>query len=128
MSKSTVPTEDLTYHGKPLCADPAGMSLAELALLLNAGRTVQLYLEPGDGTRYDLIIAPVMDGDIIDTLLVGRTTGKGGEFRAGALLPNLDSATPEYCHAEVERLANGYAWSLHLLMWWFGKLWDAINA
>jgi hypothetical protein len=28
----------------------------------------------------------------------------------------------------VERLANGYAWSLHLLMWWFGKLWDAINA
>jgi hypothetical protein len=121
--------EDLTYHGKPLRADPHGITLLELAQALNAGQTVQLYLEPGDGTRYDLIIAPVlMDEGVIDTLLVGRTTGKGGDFRAGALLPNFDSAMPEYCHAEVERLANGYAWSLHLLMWWFGKLWDAINA
>jgi hypothetical protein len=121
--------EDLTYHGKPLRADPHGITLLELAQALRAGQTVQLYLEPGDGTRYDLIIAPVLrDEGIIDTLLVGRTTGKGGDFRAGALLPNFDSAMPEYCHAEVERLANGYAWSLHLLMWWFGKLWDSINA
>jgi hypothetical protein len=124
---------ELFYRGRTLTPDPVGGTLHDVADRLNIERPVIVHLEPGDGTRYDLVLAPILleEGgiEIVSHLCVTRTVdGPDGGFRAGAVLVHCDAADPDYWLGEIRRLADGHAWTEQLFDWWFRKLWAAIDA
>lgn len=95
----------------------------------NAKGTFILQLEPGDGSRYKMIVAPVLDGSLVSQLAVIRIEDdENYGYRAGALLPHVDAANPEYYDGELRRLAGGHVWGRTLLDWWFRRLWEEIDA
>lgn len=128
-------TEGLMYHGRPLTPQPAGaIMLGEYVQMLLDGGSVSLYLEPGDGTRYCLTIAPVRWREerdemvVLERLAVVRSSGSGGDFRSAALLPDPNESDEIYYEDEIHRLADGNEWTMQVFNWWFGILWERIRA
>lgn len=64
----------MEYNGRPLTMGPVNITLAQVAALLDARRPVRVVLEPGDATRYEFLLVP----------LVGQLAGTGG-YDDGAL-------------------------------------------
>jgi len=129
---------ELTYHGRPLDPQPTNIPLGLVAQELLAGKTVQITLEPGDATRYDFILSPIVIhaeaveiGGIVDSLFVGRTLGFGGELVASAVIrdPSVDEWQYERGVEEISlfKTRAGNEWSAQFFGWWFRKMWERIN-
>lgn len=128
-----MPTE-LLYHGKPMKSSVTvrstisgirsreGVELSQIADDLGLGRAVDLTLEPGDGTRYDLILAPITSGDRPQQGL-GVLRQRGGNFIAGGLLWNWCEGPSDFDLSQLAAdLHNGSLWTEVLLLWWFTSL------
>lgn len=57
----------MQYQGRELNLSPVNITLAQIVALLDARRPVRVELQPGDATRYEFLIVP----------LVGQLSGTG---------------------------------------------------
>ena len=79
----------LLYHGKPMDLRPRNISVLQVRQYLDNNLTTNVVLEPGDGTRYTLVLAPAallvwvirtetagdLNSDAIGVVPVGRWCG-----------------------------------------------------
>lgn len=120
---------DLTYNGKPMTFDPINMDVERMIQLLHQGTPQVVNLEPGDATRYDLLLLPL-------NLDVGLYLGNHGiephtyggylfvswlsdEVCPGTWVPfSVDMMVDVW---DVAGLSNN-GWSRQLLAWWLTSL------
>lgn len=101
--------EVLRYGRVPMRREPINISWAGLIERMRREDAVRVVLEPGDGTRYDLVLARV-GGALFLTRYVGGDS-------AGTELVN------EWSAATVARILScGNSWSEQLLAWWLREL------
>lgn len=110
-----------------MVATPLETSLEEVAADLTAGRTVSVTLEPGDSTRYELLIVPLWEHtvrlagwsaeDEYNGLLVVRLIGGEPRESGVVLLRDIPWTVSKFCKND---------WTVELLAWWFQLLATAI--
>ena len=138
-SKTTPARKALVYHGtgRTMEPEPINMRLdaagvAERALQSAfGGESIVVRLEPGDMTRYDLLVVPLWAA-LVDANALGFASLK----RETALVVNMRDAMHSrgtvvrrggYYGALLESGAWGSEWSRVLLEWWFEQhLWPRI--
>lgn len=116
---------ELTYRlgDAPMDPQPANITLIEAVHALRRGIPQAITLEPGDMTRYDLLITPLRPAD--DTIF---HYGFGGEDCALLVTRVIggDPAESSVIINEVEHrpleIAHGNEWSGILLRWWLKGL------
>lgn len=125
-------TEPLLYHNREMKSEPSNYTLEQVAgLLHHYTSSVIAILEPGDATRYILLIVPawsnhvqnhlnsfgIPDRAVRDYLIAVNLDDRGGRafYATGWVGPwdLIDSITNE--------------WSRELLAWWFQCLWEEIE-
>ena len=112
--------EVLQYHGRQMKPTPLNMELHEVRSILESGKSVRIRLEPGDGTRYDLLITPQSDPDLRFTgcnehhFLVTKVTG--GECISAFVSRWSD------VHQWIP-FGNRNLWTSEFLNWWWSVLW-----
>lgn len=112
--------KQLSYNGTPMRWEPSNWPGNTLLNALDAECACSVVLEPGDATRYDLIIVPLggehvhIAGCDSKYLLVTRV-GSKRDFTTALLSPwNLSIVARE--------LAQGWDWTEVLLTWWLDAL------
>jgi hypothetical protein len=120
---------ELVFHGKVMKWKPANMTVDHLMYELRTRRAVHVQLEPGDGTRYDLVVtwAPAIAGafyltarDAGDFLHVTRVIG--GDLIYSML---FGEASIRPAHMPI---ANGNEWTAVVLAWWLDELLSRLTA
>ncbi len=113
----------LLHHGREMNRHPINMTFSRLVSLLRRGETCHVVIEPGDGTRYELLIVPQnnglvkLDGVSFDSLFVvlidpDMHTGKGTIL-----------TTPKAVGSKIARdLRPTISWTATLLTWWLTDL------
>lgn len=116
----------------PMRFEPArGGSLSVVAARLTAGDTVHVSLEPGDGTRYDLLIVPCWSPGLRDFAYLGDV-----RYHGLVIVRTDDPSsmrgtvyTRDGYRGALEWPANNNAWSIDVFDWWLNKhLWPRIDA
>lgn len=103
--------------------EPSNITLRHVLDLLHDGRTVYVCLEPGDATRYDLLITPV-SGICVGDTVYGRLPSWGKEYsimvtRLIGMRPAFSNMiAPNMFDGELLEIANNNQWSKTLLNWW----------
>lgn len=131
-SEPAEPKDDtkLSYHGKELRLEPINATMGVIAAELLKGHPALAILEPGDATRYEVILVPCWSSNIRlglasqgirptetdDYLLCAKLNGNTGTF----------FATEHVQEYDIETIHN--EWSCHFLAWWLRNLWREINA
>ncbi len=120
---------ELEYHGRQMSVQPLDLELRDVAWMLNVGTAVTVRLEPGDATRYELLLVP-MAGPFIkignysaeDTesgLIVTRFVGGTPEGTGIVLLNRLEAeSSDEMIDVQFSEWVSNI-WSMRLLNWWF---------
>lgn len=128
----------LTYevNGRAMYPEPRNMSVAELAALLDQGHTVSVCLEPGDATRYDVLLVPVW-GPHVNAAQLGFTTDKTLQRDylwvinavPGAPLRGVIIQRGGYYGELLTSGAWRAEWTMILFEWWFEHhLWPRLDA
>lgn len=129
----------LLYRGVPMDPRPRGVtidksdrisfsgfvSLRSIAHDIVAGNNCWLTLEPGDATRYDVIVCPVYNPRL--ELLVARTT-PSGNFRAAHTVPDRQRQGDFAFHTGADAVAINDGWERLLFRWWLECLWVELRA
>lgn len=125
---TTETMEQLNYMGQAMNPEPDNIRLSVIADALREGRSVVVVLEPGDATKYRLLLTPCWAlgvcyelGDIgippqnsHDYLLVTKFDGHSGDaFFAYADVQHFD-------------ISVSNEWSCELLAWWLRILWKQL--
>jgi hypothetical protein len=96
------------YRDKRMSLEPINMSVREAVMELADGKSLWLIFEPGDATRYTLLIGKASNWNAI---LVARTH-TDGEFMAGITIPVTRIKHPVgYLWDVMTNLSNGNSWS-----------------
>lgn len=106
---------ELEYKNKPMCWKPVNTANPDFILRYSM-TSCYIHLEPGDGTRYELIVSHTMG----EALVVQRVIG-GDAMGTPAQL---------YSHSDINEIkqrlleSGGYAnpWSLEFISWWLEEL------
>jgi len=119
---------ELRYHGdRAMVWDPINVDREFLLDTLRSGRQAHVVLEPGDCSRYDLLVTwlPTLSNehgfgvfrlaadDAKDGLLVTRV--RGGQIVGTALVGWFN-------HGGVRAIADGNEWSAEFFDWWCSEL------
>lgn len=116
----------LEYHGKPLTWEPINTSVLILLDGLSGGFTKFVELDPGDATRYELLITWVPH---LRTAF--RFDEPGDHLLVVRLISGDPIAVSLFGYAVfggAGRLANGNEWSAVLLNWWLDELLRRLTA
>jgi hypothetical protein len=114
--------------------EPVGMSVAAVAARLDKGETVSVQLQPGDGTRYDLLLVPVWAEHVGAWSLGFTENGKRQTlFVINAQSPSKLRGTyvmrGGYYGVLLECGAWYAPWSVTLLEWWLEEhVWPRLAA
>ena len=122
--------EDLTYHGRPMAFAPVNVPVLHLIQMLHVGSPQVVSLEPGDATRYTLLLLPLTLGEIGAHLdAIGIPTSEADRYLfvsklscdecPGTWIPYGPDVTVSAHH--VTELSTN-EWSRELLSWWFTGL------
>lgn len=108
MSESIPP---LLYHGRPMKLDPVDEPLSALKERMAKGQPIYAKLEPGDGTRYELIVTHLPHyGTLVARIDYGvervRGVYLGDHFPARELVP----------------MCGPNPWTRTFLDWWLHAL------
>jgi hypothetical protein len=137
MSSDTMIPHELrqSTHGQPMNPEPIGATLSAKAALLDAGETTYVHLEPGDGTRYELLLVPMWAPHVNAAALLYLPPACA---RASILVLNvLDEhdvggavVTRRGSYTRLRECgAFAAPWTRTLLEWWFERhLWPRIDA
>lgn len=121
------------YFGKLLNPEPSNFAMRKLVeALTQFSVPVYVQLDPGDSTRYDLLITP-LSGILADvggatglpywgprhTLLITRLTSSAKPLASAVVCPDIFAG-------ELDEVANGNPHTLAVLSWWINCLFAAI--
>lgn len=124
----------LEHYGKPMRADPQNMPIGYVVSSLLDGHSVYVDLQPGDGTRYELLLQP-LDAFLYDqTGTVGVPSWEPGYLLVTRLIGGqpvasvIIGAVPDESlgMSELMPLSHGNAWTLDLLTWWLACVWQTL--
>ncbi len=126
-----MPATELLYHGRPMRLAPTRILClqahgpldadeptdADILGLLTEGYAVFVQLEPGDGTRYGLLLTADLyaDSECLTVVRIGVPNGRAlfvGPANEGAALQ------PDECMP----LARSNEWSRVFFAWWLNEL------
>lgn len=123
---------DLEYRpGKMMTSEPINMGITEVAAMLRLNQPVVAILEPGDATRYTLLLVPIGDGDQVSPYLgwLGIQEEDADNY---LFVSNLH---PEECPGTWVPFGPGVEvgiydvtdlskneWSRNLIAWWLTEL------
>lgn len=119
--------KELRHFNRVMHWGPANIGPDVLLQLLHQGMQVHVQLEPGDGTRYDLLLTWLpavrtafhLGDEARDGLLVTRVVG--GQVVGSAVYG-------WFSYGAIARIANGNEWSAELLSWWLDELLERVAA
>jgi hypothetical protein len=100
---------------------PTGMTLGLVAHTIGAGKNIQVMLESGDVTRYDVVICPLFQ-PTLRQLLVARLT-PSGSFRAACTIPDPTYSGEFAFNEAADRVAINDGWERRFFRWWLTCLW-----
>ncbi|KKN88120.1 hypothetical protein LCGC14_0251920 [marine sediment metagenome] len=121
----------IEYQGKPMTFDPTNISVLRVVQLLYRGTPQVVILEPGDATRYVLLLVPLGTGIapyLGDYGILSRESNQylfvsklAGEECLGTWIPfGQDRVVRTH---NVVPLSNN-EWSRQFLAWWFTSLYE----
>jgi len=122
---------ELLYHGRPMTFTPINVSLTHLIATLHQNVPQVVILEPGDATRYTLLLVPLNLGDDVsahlDAVGIPSDAADGYLFVSkldthecpGTWIPFGSGLTVGTYDLPA---LTGNAWSCELLAWWFTHL------
>lgn len=121
----------LEYHGRPMAFDPINTTIEKVVQLLFRGTPQVVALEPGDATRYTLLMVP-LGNDVAPFLdSVGIPPESGGNYLfVSALSDQLSRG--EWLPFGAGLTVGTYdlanisenPWSQEFLAWWFTTLYE----
>lgn len=85
--------------------EPGGLTPWDLRDMLSSGYGLIVRLEPGDATRYSVVITPLRDGFVLGTT---------GGVAVGSVQINWHTPTPP----EHFRVLSSNEWTQQFLHWW----------
>lgn len=98
--------------GRPLQEDePSLISADDIRALLEDGYGLIVELQPGDATRYSLVLAPTADGAVV--CMTGRAKDIAGPYRMAWSVPVTEVDVVDLHRNE---------WSRRLIAWWLEEL------
>lgn len=114
-------------HGRALSEEPKNRTISTIALLLHEANPVRAVLEPGDGTRYDLLLVPMWNPtaalwhgrDVKDFILVVNSVAN----HAGSL-----SRRGDVHHGSLQHAARADDWTARVLHWFMTHVWARLEA
>lgn len=104
LSKEALPA--LLYHGKPMEPEPINLRLSEIYPRLATGQPIHAVLEPGDATRYELVIMWLLHyGYFVARIERGDDTPRGVYLAE---------------HYDIEELLplGSNPWTIQVFDWW----------
>lgn len=116
----------MKYGDQELTSEPTNLTLAEVASLLRSGHPVHVRLEPGDCTRYELLLVPTL-------AVVGKASVVPGPQWFWVMRVRLGGPCPSVLvevggwPGELEPLALGNDWTYQVLAWWWEELTQALG-
>lgn len=130
--------EILKYRGVELQADPAIVVTAKAEThttlaaireqLLVYSRCLQVYFEPGDATRYVLVLSPITNFSGQRGLLVTRLSG-GYPCGESHMLWDWNKWANAYeCIQAGAKISGGNDWSAEVISWWLKNLCEVRDA
>ena len=129
----TDPTTSLEYRpGKAMAFEPINVAISEVVGTLRLNEPIVVMLEPGDATRYVLLLVPMRKGDSVSPHLgfIGISPGDDYLFVSylssrecpGTFVPfGPDESADTY---DVDELTKN-EWSRIFLSWWLTNLCEA---
>ena len=120
--------EELWYNSKQLNWGACSPSMPRVVeCLLHGTGSVWVVLQPGDGTRYDLLLT-------LRSTIEGAEQGGWGEepslFASRYIGGRGVGCTSVWsdCHQwDLETVSNSNSWTARVLSWWFRCLWKHIE-
>jgi hypothetical protein len=129
----------LDYRGRQLTAEPSNISLLGVAHQIRDAQPVYVCLQPGDQTRYDLLIVPfsAIHGNPENARDEGLPTWDEDEphlvvSRLVDMRPMYSAVIWRGCwdgeHRTLATYGDGRVneWTHALLTWWFARLWELV--
>lgn len=112
--------------GRPYQADPLECSISQLAARLDNGSPVSVTLEPGDATRYELLLVPMWAPEVglhnwgIEDRQSGLVVTRlvGGEVDGGSCIVLLNR---QHSHG-LWTISRENTWTFNLFTRWFSLL------
>lgn len=119
---SSKPTIMLNREGKPLKHAPINMTMGDAVVAFLTDGKVYVVLEPGDATRYELLIqnmneVPGWDASAWGTDEVWSVTRFAGYESESATVYYLDNPY------KLDKISNRNAWTMKLFEWWLAEFW-----
>lgn len=106
-------TSELRYHRTLMRREPVNIGWDALVERLRGEDAARVVLEPGDGTRYDLVLARVRGGLFLTRYVGGDPIG-------------TELVTAWTVDEAAALLRNSNAWSAQLLAWWLRQVLQAV--
>lgn len=114
--------KDLDYFGKPLRWEPVRSDEPDCAEAVRQGVPLYVVLEPGDGTRYDLVVSRLARAE--------RLPGEPMQFVVSRIQSGTHVASQLFDaeKPDASAIANGNDWSATVLAWWLSELAERVEA
>lgn len=128
---------DLVRGNKRMTVDPNNVALAVLAMKLLGSSVSQVaILEPGDATRYTLLLTPLRSpGKFGELAHMGIPAAEAGNYIIWTRLDTLDTNREmgilrwkNYPVGIYEFSMVSNPWTQELFAWWFGELFLAMDS
>ncbi len=119
------------YHNRAMNREPENVSFDYASATVAAGQPIVVVLEPGDATRYRLLIVPCWNaevdggGNLSD---IGIPSKAAREFLMVTQFDDLGGmmffASRNVGEHDLGAIKN--EWTRTLLTWWVNQLWESI--
>ncbi len=124
---------NITYNNKEMQFAPINVDLDELIPEINGGNPAVVILEPGDATRYVLLLVPLSIGiaphlrgfgipsaEASNYIFVSKLSGEDCQ---GTWIPFGQKVVVGTWHVDS---LSGNSWSQEFLAWWFTELYKLL--
>lgn len=119
----------LMYHGMEMRLEPINVPMYLIASELNKNNPSLALLEPGDGTRYEIILVPCWSSNIrLGLASNGIRPTDAKDYVLCVKINGIQTsffATEHVQEYDIEGVNND--WTCRFLAWWLRHLWLEIN-
>jgi hypothetical protein len=119
----------LLYHNKPMQAGACTPSLDRIVSALKGDEPVMVLLEPGDATRYTLLLVPTWAREVRGQLAhYGVPEDEAHRYLLVTKLDGDHSGQMAWASKDVGPwdLPFDNEWTRELLTWWLRSLWELL--
>lgn len=125
--------EPLLFNDTPMELEPTNITMSDVVRFLKSEMPCVVDLQPGDATRYQLLLVPCGSRYVRLFLgVVGIPPESAGNYLFvakinGALGQTFINTTHEPNESDFEDM-GGNTWTMTFLAWWFANLNEALGA